>query len=145
MCEVILYGDPDYSLYNDNWPAEHKKNALAYLKFLESFEFIFCVVTLFCSLLYLKEAIVYIQEVGQDVVSGVHSVMECCRELKGVEMMLMAFLIAFFSTAVGLLRSQVFLYLCRVLVDVNAIDLIQSSHQWKNISKKTLSFHFLIA
>ena len=41
MCEVILYGDPDYSLYNDNWPAEHKNNSLAYLKFLESFEFIF--------------------------------------------------------------------------------------------------------
>ena len=41
MCEVILYGDPDYSLFNDKWPAEHKKNALAYLKFLESFEFVF--------------------------------------------------------------------------------------------------------
>ena len=26
VCEVILYGDPDYSLYIDNWPAEHKKN-----------------------------------------------------------------------------------------------------------------------
>lgn len=25
MCEVILYGDPDYPLYNDNWPAEDKK------------------------------------------------------------------------------------------------------------------------
>ena len=46
MCEVIVYGGPDYSLYNDNCPAEHKKNALAYLKFLESFEFIFCMVTL---------------------------------------------------------------------------------------------------
>ena len=46
MCEVILYGDFDYSLYSDNWPAEHKKNALAYLKILESFEFIFCIVTL---------------------------------------------------------------------------------------------------
>ena len=31
MCEVIHYGDPDYSLYNNNWPAEHKKNALAFL------------------------------------------------------------------------------------------------------------------
>ena len=41
MCQVILYGDPDYSIYNDNWPAEHKKIALAYLKFLEFFEFIF--------------------------------------------------------------------------------------------------------
>ena len=84
MCEVILYGDPDYSLYNDNWPAENKKNSLAYLKFLESFQFIFCMVTLSRSLLYLKEAIVHIQVVGQDIVSGVHSVMECCRELKRV-------------------------------------------------------------
>ena len=46
MCEVILCGDPDYSLYNDNWPAEHKKNALAYLKFLEYLELFFCMVTL---------------------------------------------------------------------------------------------------
>ena len=37
MCQVILYGDPDYSLYKDNWPAEHKNIALAYLKFLEFF------------------------------------------------------------------------------------------------------------
>ena len=41
MCEGFLYGDPEYSLYNDNWPAERKKNALAYLKFLESFESFF--------------------------------------------------------------------------------------------------------
>ena len=41
-------------------------------------------VTLSRSLLYLKEAIVHIQGVGQDIVSGAHSVMECCRELKGV-------------------------------------------------------------
>ena len=52
--------------------------------------------------------------------------------------MLMAFLIVFFSTAVGLLRSQVFLYLYRMLVDINAIDLIQCSHKWKNISRKPL-------
>ena len=77
MCEVILYGDPDYI---DNWPAEHKKNALAYLKFLESF----FAWSLSRSLLYLKEAIVHIQGIGQDIVSGVHRVMECCRKLKGV-------------------------------------------------------------
>ena len=70
MCQVILYGDPDYSIYNDNRPAEHKKIALAYIKFLEFFEFIFCMVTLSRSLLYLKEAIVHIQGVGQDIVSG---------------------------------------------------------------------------
>ena len=25
MCEVILYGDPDYPVYNDTWPAEDKR------------------------------------------------------------------------------------------------------------------------
>ena len=54
MCEVILYGDPDHLLYNDNWPAEVKKNALAFLKGLESSEFIHCMVTLSRSLLYLE-------------------------------------------------------------------------------------------
>ena len=63
MCEVILYGDPDCSLYNDNWPAEHKKNALAYLKFLDSFELFFAW-SLSHSLLYSNEAIVHIQGVG---------------------------------------------------------------------------------
>ena len=63
MCEVtvILYGDPDYPVYNDNWPAEDKKNALAYLKALECFEFIYCLVTLSRTLLYLKNAVVKIQ------------------------------------------------------------------------------------
>ena len=32
----------------------------------------------------MKEAIVHIQGVGQDILSGVHSVMECCREVKDV-------------------------------------------------------------
>ena len=41
MCEVILNGDSDYPLYNDKWSPEDKKNVLAYLKTLESFEFIF--------------------------------------------------------------------------------------------------------
>ena len=35
MCEVILYGDPDFPCYNDNWSPEDKKNALAYLKALD--------------------------------------------------------------------------------------------------------------
>ena len=84
MCEVILYGDPDYPVYNDNWPAEDKKNALAYLKALECFEFIYCLVTLSRTLLYLKNAVVKIQGVDQDIVSGVCSVMENCKELESV-------------------------------------------------------------
>ena len=50
MCEVILYGDPNFPLYNNNWSPEDKRNALAYLKALESF---YTVVTLSRSLLYL--------------------------------------------------------------------------------------------
>ena len=61
MCEVIPYGDPDYPLYNDNWPAQVKKNALTYLKGLESLEFIYCMVTLTHSLVYLRDAVVRIQ------------------------------------------------------------------------------------
>ena len=84
MCEVILYGDPDYPLYNDNWPTEDKRNALAFLKGLESFEFIFSMVALSRCLMYLRDAVVGVQGVGQDIVSGVRSVMECCKELEGV-------------------------------------------------------------
>ena len=84
MCEVILYGDPDFPCYNDNWSPEDKKNALAYLKALESFEFIYTMVTLSRSLLYLKEAVVNIQGKSKDIVSGVVIVMECCNELKRV-------------------------------------------------------------
>ena len=84
MCEVILYGDPDFPCYNDNWSPEIKKNTLAYLKALESFEFIYTMVTLSRSLLYLKEAVVKIQGKSKDIVSGVSIVMECCNELKRV-------------------------------------------------------------
>ena len=84
MCEVILYGDPDFPCYNDNWSPEDKKNALAYLKALESFDFIYTMVTLSRSLLYLKEAVVKNQGKSKDIVSGVSIVMECCNELKRV-------------------------------------------------------------
>ena len=55
---------------------------LAYLKTLESFEFVFCMVTLSRSLLYLKEAVVKLQGESRDLVSGVFCVMESCSELK---------------------------------------------------------------
>ncbi len=58
-CEVILYGDTQLQFYNDGWSAEDKKNALAYLKILEAFQFIFSLVTLQRTLLvYMKEAVV---------------------------------------------------------------------------------------
>ena len=82
MCEVILNGGSDYPQYNDKWSPADKKNALAYLKTLESFEFIFSMVTLSQSLLYLEEAVVKLQRENRDLVSGVSSVMESCSELK---------------------------------------------------------------
>ena len=83
MCEVILYGDTQLQLYNDGWPAEDKKNALAYLKILESFQFIFSLVTLQRTLLvYMKEAVVKLQGKKQDIVTGIALVQDCIKELK---------------------------------------------------------------
>ena len=56
MFEVILYGCSDVPLFNDGLSSEDKQNALAYMKKLESFEFVYSVVTLSRSLLYLKQA-----------------------------------------------------------------------------------------
>ena len=44
--------------------------------------FIYSLVTLFRSVLYLKEAMVKLQSIHEDIVSGVVTVMECCNELK---------------------------------------------------------------
>ena len=55
MCEVILYGNSEFhEYYNDGWIAEDKRNALAHMKMLESFDFLYSLVTLFRSLLYIK-------------------------------------------------------------------------------------------
>ena len=84
MCEVIIYGDDNFELFNDNWAADDKRNAMAYLKILESFEFIFCLVALQCSLYYLKEVAVKLQGKNQDIVSGVAHVEEVSRNLNSL-------------------------------------------------------------
>ena len=83
MFEVI-YGDRtgNYATFSDNWSAEDKRYALAYLKILESFEFIYASTTLQRSLLYLKEAAVKLQGPSQDIVSGFVVVEQCTTELK---------------------------------------------------------------
>ena len=84
MCEVVLYGNSEFSLYNDGWSPEDKKNALAHMKALESFEFIYSLIALSRSLLYLKDAVIKVQGKNADIVSGVSTVMQCCEELKTV-------------------------------------------------------------
>ena len=84
MCEVIIYGNDNFELFNDNWTADDKRNAMAYLKILESFEFIFCLVALQRSLYYLKEVAVKLQGKNQDIVSGVAHVEEASRNLNSL-------------------------------------------------------------
>ena len=84
MCEVIIYSDitGNYVMFSDNWSAEDKRNALAHLKILELFEFIYALTTLQHSLLYLKEAAVKLQGTSQNIVSGFLVVEQCTTELK---------------------------------------------------------------
>ena len=82
MCKVIVYGNSEFETYNDRWSPEDKRNALAHLKALESFEFIYVLITLQRSLLYLKEATVKLQGQNQDIVYGVTTIQRCCTELK---------------------------------------------------------------
>ena len=57
MFEVIVNGNSEFQMYNDGWSPDDKRNALAHLKAIESFEFVYVVNTLHRSLYYLKEAI----------------------------------------------------------------------------------------
>ena len=82
MCEAIVYRNSGLELFSDNWPADDKKNALAHMKSLESFEFVYALITLQRSLLYVKEAVVALQAPRQDLVSGVVLIERCCTELK---------------------------------------------------------------
>ena len=82
MCEVIMYGNSEFENFNGGWTADDKKNALAHLKALESFDFIYSMVTLFRSLLYVKNAVISLQGPSSDLISGMSKVEECCKELK---------------------------------------------------------------
>ena len=41
MCEVIVYGDSEYEMYNEGWSVEDKRNTQAHLNALKSLEFIY--------------------------------------------------------------------------------------------------------
>ena len=82
MCEVIIYGDDGFELFNDNWQAEDKRNAKAHLKSLESFEFLYTLVTIQRCLMYIKEAVVKLQGKSQDILCGVNLLEDCSLQLK---------------------------------------------------------------
>ena len=82
MCEVIMYGNSEFESFNDSWNAKDKKNYLAHLKALESFELVYSLVTLFRSLLYVKSAVIRLQGPSSDLISGMSKVEECCKDLK---------------------------------------------------------------
>ena len=119
MFEVILYGSSDFPLSNDGRSSEDKQNALAYMKKLESFEFIYSMVTLSRSLLYLKQAVVNLQVKNKDIVSGVSTVMQCCEDQS--ERILRLIPSIFICIAVELLRNQAYLYQCLEQLGVSSI------------------------
>lgn len=82
LCEASVYRNSGLELFSDNWPADNKKNALSHMKCLESFEFVYALITLQQSLLYMKEAVVALQAPRQELVSGVALIEWCCTELK---------------------------------------------------------------
>ena len=77
MCEVIMFGNSNFEMYNEGWAVEDKRNAQAYLNTLMSFEFVYSLVTLQHSLLYLKETVVKLQGPSQDIASGVALISDC--------------------------------------------------------------------
>ena len=82
LCEVILFGHTDFPLYNDGWSVEDKRNAQAHLNALTTFEFVYSIVVLQQSLMYLKEAAVALQGEKQDLVSGVALVQKSLQDIQ---------------------------------------------------------------
>ena len=78
----LSLNEGEFDAYNDGWSPEDKRNALAYLKALESFEFVYVLISLQRSLLYLKEATVKLQGQSQDIAYGIATIQRCCAELK---------------------------------------------------------------
>ena len=71
-------------IYNKGWAVDGKKNAQAHLNTLMSFEFVYALVTLQHSLLYLKEAVVKLQGPSQDIASGVALISDCAAQIKAL-------------------------------------------------------------
>ena len=84
MCEVIIFGNSEYELYNEGWSVEDKRNAQAHLNALTNFEFVYTIVALQRTLMYLKEAAVTLQGEKQDIISGVALVQKCTDDIQKI-------------------------------------------------------------
>ena len=102
MLEVIVNGNSEFQMYNDAWSPDDKRNALAHLKAIESFEFIYVVNTLHRSLYYLKEAIVTLQGKSEDITSGIALIQQCCEQLQSLR------------SNVDEYSQRIFLHSCRI-------------------------------
>ena len=84
MCEVIIFGNSEFEMYNEGWAVEDKRNAQAQLNAQMSFEFVYALVTLQHSLLYLKEAVVKLQGPSQDTASEVALISDCVAKINAL-------------------------------------------------------------
>ena len=84
VCEVIIFGNSEFEMYNEGWAVEDKRNTQAHLNALMSFEFVYALVTLQRSLLYLKEAVVKLQGPSQDIASGVALISDCVAKINAL-------------------------------------------------------------
>ena len=97
----------EFEEYREGWTAEDKKDALAYLKTVESFEFVYTLIVLQRSLMYFKEASINLQGKQQDVVSGFLLIEQCCSDLKNYMQKSVTIQHAFILTVSHLQKNQV--------------------------------------
>ena len=71
-------------MYNEGWSVDDKRNAQAHLNALLSFEFVYTLVALQRSLMYLKEAAVKLQGQNQDIASGIALMEQCSSVIKSL-------------------------------------------------------------
>ena len=81
MCEVMIYGSEHYPVFRDGFSADDKKNALAHLKSLESFSFLYALVVLHRALSYFRQPMKMLQGISQDLHSGLKMIEDCQKEL----------------------------------------------------------------
>jgi hypothetical protein len=80
----MLFGSEHYPMYSDGFSAEDKKNALAHLKSLETFSFIYSVVVLYRVLSYFREPMKRLQGISQDLSSGLRMIKDCQKDIVAI-------------------------------------------------------------